>query len=81
MLVEKLSERSLLTIKYVVHIMRGDDQQQSNVFSYVSLEERVPADHPLRPIRKTVDRVLKAMSREFDKLYAEGILVRDPQLP
>jgi transposase len=52
--------------------MRGDDQQQSNVFSYVSLEDRVPADHPLRPIRKTVDTVLKAMSREFDRLYAEG---------
>src|SRR5580700_8976287 len=52
--------------------MRGDDRQQSNVFSYVSLEDRVPADHPLRPIRKTVDMVLKAMSREFDKLYAEG---------
>jgi len=52
--------------------MRGDDQQQPNVFRYVSLEDRVPADHPLRPIRKTVDIVLKAMSREFDKLYAEG---------
>jgi transposase len=52
--------------------MRGDDQQQSNMFSYVSLEDRVPADHPLRPIRKTVDIVLKAMSREFDRLYAEG---------
>jgi len=52
--------------------MRGDDQQQSNVFSYVSLEDRVPADHPLRAIRKAVDRVLKAMSAEFDKLYADG---------
>jgi transposase len=52
--------------------MRGDDQQQSNVFSYVSLEDRVPADHPLRPIRKAVDQVLKTMSREFDQLYAEG---------
>jgi transposase len=52
--------------------MRGDDQQQNNVFSYVSLEGRVPSDHPLRPIRRSVDGVLKAMSREFDKLYAEG---------
>lgn len=52
--------------------MRGDDQQQSNVFSYVSLEDRVPAEHPLRPIRKAVDRVLKAMSAEFDQLYADG---------
>jgi transposase len=52
--------------------MRGDDQQQSNVFSYVRLEDRVPSDHPLRPIRNSIDSVLKAMSREFDKLYAEG---------
>ena len=52
--------------------MRGDDQQQFNVFSYVAPEDRVPTDHPLRPIRKAVDEVLRAMSREFDKLYAEG---------
>ena len=32
----------------------------------------MPADHPLRPIRKAVDQVLKTMSREFDTLYAEG---------
>src|SRR5262252_10721769 len=51
--------------------MRGDDQQQFSVFSYVSPEDRVPADHPLRPIRQSVDKVLTAMSRQFDKLYAE----------
>jgi transposase len=51
--------------------MRGDDRQQFSVFSYVAPEDRVPADHPLRPIRKAVDEVLRAMSREFDKLYAE----------
>jgi len=51
--------------------MRGDDQQQFNVFSYVAPEDRVPADHPLRAIRKLVDEVLRAMSREFDPLYAE----------
>lgn len=50
--------------------MRGNDEQQSNVFSYVSLEERVPADHPLRPIRRAVDEVLRAMSKEFDGMYA-----------
>src|SRR5947199_1719387 len=52
--------------------MRGDDQQQFSVFSYVAPEDRVPADHPLRPIRRAVDEVLQAMSRQFDKLYAES---------
>ena len=52
--------------------MRGDDQQQFSVFSYVAPEDRVPADHPLRPIRKAVDEVLQAMSRQFDKLYSEN---------
>jgi transposase len=51
--------------------MRGDDQQQFSVFSYVAPEDRVPADHPLRAIRRAVDEVLQAMSRQFDKLYAE----------
>src|SRR5579864_604613 len=51
--------------------MRGPDQQQEDVFSYVSLEERVPADHPLRKIRELVDQVLKEMSPQFGKLYAE----------
>jgi len=51
--------------------MRGDDQQQFSAFSYVAPEDRVPQDHPLRPIRKSVDEVLRAMSREFDRLYAE----------
>ena len=44
--------------------MRGDDRQQSGMFSYVSLEERVPQDHPLRRIR--VDQTLRAMAKEFD---------------
>lgn len=51
--------------------MRGDDQQQSGMFSYVSLEERVPADHPLREIRQTVDEVLRGMNKEFDSMYAQ----------
>jgi hypothetical protein len=39
--------------------MRGDDQQlQTGMFSYVALEERIPADHPLRGVRKLVDVVL-----------------------
>lgn len=50
--------------------MRGDDQQQSGMFSYVSLEERVPQDHPLRAIRKTVDDILRVMAKDFDGMHA-----------
>jgi transposase len=51
--------------------MRGNDPKQDAVFSYVSPEERVPADHPLRKIRTLVDGVLKEMSPQFGKLYSE----------
>ena len=51
--------------------MRGDDQHQSEMFSYFSLEERVPQDHPLRTIRKSVDEVLRSMAKDFDSLYAK----------
>ena len=50
--------------------MRGGDQQQSGMFSYVSLEERVPQDHPLRAIRKSVDEILRTMAKDFDGMYA-----------
>ena len=42
--------------------MRGDDNQQERMFSYISPEKRVPENHPLRPIRKLVDEILKEMS-------------------
>ena len=42
------------------------------MFSYVSAEERIPADHPLRTDRRTVDEVLRAMSKDFDALYADS---------
>jgi transposase len=48
------------------------------MFSYVSAEQRVPADHPLRAIRALVDDVLRDMSREFDGLYAT---VGRPSIP
>src|SRR5258708_32938677 len=51
--------------------MRGDDDQQEGMFSYISPEKRVPADHPLRPIRKMVDEILKEMSPKFQKLYSD----------
>jgi transposase len=50
--------------------MRGDDLQQDAMFSYVSPERRVPTDHPLRPIRRMVDEVLKGLSHRFDTLYS-----------
>src|ERR1700693_997869 len=51
--------------------MRGDDNQQEGMFSYISPEKRVPADHPLRAIRKMMDEILKEMSPKFAKLYSE----------
>src|ERR1700747_3162277 len=50
--------------------MRGDERVQDGMFSYVSLEDRVPQDHPLRAGRKLTDQVLRSLSGEFDQLYA-----------
>jgi transposase len=50
--------------------MRGDDQQQNHMFSYLSPEMRVRKDHPLRTIRAMVDEVLTQLSRRFDTMYA-----------
>src|SRR5450756_1357796 len=50
--------------------MRGDDSGQPGVFSYISPEERVPLDHPLRPIREMVDKALKELSPLFESLYS-----------
>src|SRR5579862_2000428 len=50
--------------------MRGADRQQSHLFSYVSPERRVPADHPLRPIRVMVDAALEKLSPGFEALYS-----------
>ena len=51
--------------------MRGTDEQQAIFFSYVSPEERVPHDHPLRAIRELVNKVLAQMSPQFAQLYAQ----------
>ena len=42
------------------------------MFSYVSLEQRVPHDHPLRAVRKLADAVLRTLSAEFDAMYADS---------
>src|ERR1700681_300197 len=58
--------------------MRGADVKQGNVFSYVSLESRVPKAHPLRRIREMVDTALAEMSPEFEALYSK---VGRPSIP
>jgi transposase len=50
--------------------MRGPDQQQNHIFSYLSPEERVRKDHWLRAIRAMVDEVFYQISRCFDAMYA-----------
>jgi transposase len=51
--------------------MRGEDSKQEAMFSYLSPEKRVPAEHPLRLVRALVDRVLEEMSPRLAKLYAD----------
>jgi transposase len=50
--------------------MRGGQNVQGTMFSYISLEERVPAAHPLRKLRGVVDALLATMDREFEAVYA-----------
>ena len=52
--------------------MRGSDEQQGAVFSYVNAEQRIAGDHPLRRIRSMTDAALQELSGEFDRLYAAG---------
>jgi transposase len=58
--------------------MRGDDRRQGAMFSYVSLEQRVPENHPLRPIRAMVDQALVDLSEAFEGLYSR---VGRPSIP
>ena len=51
--------------------MRGHDEPTHHMFSYLSPEQRVPADHPLRAVRALTDHALKTMSRRFAGLYAK----------
>jgi len=50
--------------------MRGDDIHQDSMFSYLSPEARVPKDHPLRPVRRMVNRALRELSRDFQAMYS-----------
>ncbi|HHJ13240.1 MAG TPA: transposase, partial [Gammaproteobacteria bacterium] len=52
--------------------MRGPDIHQETLFSTVIPEQRVPKDHPLRPIREMVNEALAKLDEDFDALYAES---------
>jgi transposase len=52
--------------------MRGDDTQQAAMFSYLMPEQRVPADHPLRPILAMVNVALDRIDPALEKMYAAG---------
>ena len=52
--------------------MRSADVQQLGMFSYVSVEARVPSDHPIRKLRELVDGVLREMDGLFEKRYAKA---------
>jgi transposase len=58
--------------------MRGHVDPQASMFSYFSPESRVPEQHPLRPIKAQADAVLRSMSAEFDRVYAE---IGRPSIP
>ena len=52
--------------------MRGQIEPQSTLFSYVSAEERIPAEHPLRSIKAHADEILRAMNARFEAMYEDG---------
>src|ERR1035438_9333675 len=51
--------------------MRGNDQKQAAMFSYLTLAQRIPVDHPARQIRALVDRALQRMDAQLEKLYSD----------
>ena len=50
--------------------MRGTENKQHSMFSYVSQEDRIPQNHPMRNLREMIDPILKAMSPQFNRMYA-----------
>jgi transposase len=51
--------------------MRGTDETSGSLFSYVNLEARIPARHPLRKIRQVVNEALASLDSEFEALYTD----------
>src|SRR5512132_2076333 len=58
--------------------MRGDDVNQTAMFSYISPEQRVPSDHPLRAIRQMTDEALASIAPVFERLYSR---IGRPSIP
>lgn len=58
--------------------MRGIENKQNSLFSYVSQEDRIPQNHPMRKLREMIDPILQKMSPQFDGMYAE---VGRPSIP
>ena len=52
--------------------MREADVEQSGLFSYVSVEDRVPKEHRLRGVRALLNEAQESMHRDFERVYAEG---------
>jgi transposase len=51
--------------------MRGIESSQRQLFSYIHIEDRIPADHALRPLKILVDSILKGMDSHFDAVYSK----------
>jgi len=51
--------------------MRGEQDKQPVLFSYVSQEDRIPQNHPLRNLRKLIDPILEQLSSRFERLYSQ----------
>jgi len=61
-----------------VWILRSADSKQQVFFSFKSIEDRIPQDHPIRPLKRLVDEALHRLSRDFDRLYSK---VGRPSIP
>lgn len=58
--------------------MRGEESKQAGLFSYITLEDRVPKDHPLRRLRVVVDSILASLGPQFEAAYSR---VGRPSIP
>ncbi|MHB1265765.1 MAG: transposase, partial [Gemmatimonadaceae bacterium] len=58
--------------------MRGNEQGQALLFTVVNWEDRIPAEHPLRAVRSSIDPILRDLSPQFEALYSR---VGRPSVP